>query len=824
MKKKLFAALLALVMLLALFPVSALADEEATTPALTGQGTQEAPYELAELADLYEVYRCVAGGYSFAGQYLLMTADIQLDDAWQPIGVLREGATSTGRGTNILSFQGTFDGGNHQLTIAQGGNPLFEYVFHAAIRNLNVYGEQINGSALVNNYTVDYGPTGKYNSDIAVCDIENVMLLSGSSTLKSGLVNGNGSGGNAVNFTNCTIQRDVTIGYTGEESGIGSLISCLNGKVAGCASYATVKGVDRVGGLVGSKGQSAGACSIADSSFQGTVQASGNYAGGIIAAGYDGKGTAPNTPAVSVQNCFVSGTVSGTDYVGGILGGEIDLVQCWSNGVGTIRDNLFYGTISAAEGAGYVGGIVGDIHSLNRFNLLENNYYLSGCGADKGIGGAKYVDTSAVTSGWTEDGKTVYFDTSAQTLDEIRALLNETGYFRSVSKTDHNRSDDPLGVDADTLTLGMSAQEMADGTVLALLNGSSSGSGSWVQGELHPVHGNGPTVVAMSVDGSYKTEYVLGDELDLTGMKLLLTWSDGSHTTIPASEGRIVSYDNTLLGTQTVTIEYASAQASFQVSLSQVLVGEISVYVTIAVGGSPVMAMEQVTVSDTNHNGYYDVSDVLYAAHEAGYEGGAAAGYADSYGPYGLGITMLWGDTSGCFGYWLNSASCWSLSDKVQADDYLVAFVYQDMFYWSDSYTAFVENRYAAQEGEAVTVSLIKAGYDQSWNTVLTPYAGAQLCVTNAAGEVVEVEITDNGDGSYTLTLPAGVYTLTATGETELTVPAVCTVTVTAKSVAPSGPQTGDESHLALYAVTASLSAAALLLLLNGRKRRYADK
>lgn len=818
MKKKLFAALLALVMLLALFPVSALADEETTTPALTGQGTPEAPYELAELADLYEVYRCVAGGYSFAGQYLLMTADIQLDDAWQPIGVLREGATSTGRGANILSFQGTFDGGNHRLTIAQGGYPLFEYVFHAAIRNLNVYGEQINGSALVNNYTVDYGPTGKYNSDIAVCDIENVMLLSGSSTLKSGLVNGNGSGGNAVNFTNCTIQRDVTIGYTGGESGIGSLISCLNGKVTGCASYATVKGVDRVGGLVGSKGQSAGSCSITDSSFQGAVQASGNYAGGLIAAGYDGKGTAPNTPAVSIQNCFVSGTVSGADYVGGLMGGEIDLVQCWSNGVGTIRDNLFYGTISAAEGAGYVGGIVGDIHSLNRFNVVENNYYLSGCGADKGIGGAKYVDTSAVKSGWTEDEKTVYFDTSAQTLDEIRALLNETGYFRSVAKTDHNRSDDPLGADADALSRGMSAQEMADGTVLALLNGS------WVQGERHPVLGSGLAVTTMLVGGSYKTEYVLGDELDLTGMKLLLTWSDGSRTEVPASEGRIIGYDNTLLGTQTVTIEYASAQATFQVSLSPVLVGGISVYVTIAVGGSPVMAMERVTVSDTNHNGYYDISDVLYAAHEAGYEGGAAAGYADSYSPYGLNIDMLWGDTSGCFGYWLNNASCWSLSDKVQADDCVVAFVYQDMLFWSDAYTAFVESHYEVQEGSAATVSLIKAGYDENWNTVLAPFAGAKIRVTDAEGKDVAAEITDNGDGSYALTLPAGVYTLTATSDTELTVPAVCTLTVTAKPVVPSTPQTGDESHTALYAVTATLSAAALLLLLGGRKRRYADK
>lgn len=42
-------------------------------------------------------------------------------------------------------------------------------------------------------------------------------------------------------------------------------------------SYGTVYGVDNVGGLIGSKNQSMGACSITNSAFCGEVIATGDY-------------------------------------------------------------------------------------------------------------------------------------------------------------------------------------------------------------------------------------------------------------------------------------------------------------------------------------------------------------------------------------------------------------------------------------------------------------------------------------------------------------------------------------------------------------------
>ena len=95
-----------------------------------------------------------------------------------------------------------------------------------------------------------------------------------------------------------------------------------------CTSAATVYGVNRVGGLVGAKGQSMGQCDVMSSSFTGKVIATGNYAGGIMGVGYVAD-SAPNSPWARIMGCFVGGSVEGKDYVGGITGGEPGVLQCW---------------------------------------------------------------------------------------------------------------------------------------------------------------------------------------------------------------------------------------------------------------------------------------------------------------------------------------------------------------------------------------------------------------------------------------------------------------------------------------------------------------
>ena len=203
-----------------------------------------------------------------------------------------------------------------------------------------------------------------------------------------------------------------------------------------------------------------------------------------------------------------------------------------------------------------------------------------------------------------------------------------------------------------------------------------------------------------------------------------------------------------------------------------------TVTVTIANAGQLVMMQQEVTVSDQNGDGRLNVDEALYAAHEIGYTGGAAAGYGSADTAYGRSITKLWGDTSGAYGYWLNHASWWSLDDEVAAEDYLAAFVYQDATTWSDAYSKFDSDSYTAVD--SLTVKLEKAGYDENWNTVFAAHSGAKLTAYDSSMQKLaenDYTVKDNGDGTYDVAFAAdGIYYLVASDSDPILVPAVCQV------------------------------------------------
>lgn len=260
--------------------------------------------------------------------------------------------------------------------------------------------------------------------------------------------------------------------------------------------------------------------------------------------------------------------------------------------------------------------------------------------------------------------------------------------------------------------------------------------------------------------------------------------------------------------------------------------GEVHVFVTIADKGNVVMFQQKIAVVDVNHNGIFDVDDALYAAHEAAYEGGAAAGYSSYESQWGLSIGMLWGDTSYCYGYWLNNASCWSLEDVVAEGNHLVAFVYSDATGWSDSYSKFEQFNYTATATEGLTVKLEKAGYDENWNTVFSAHAGATVTVYDSEGKALTegYTVTDNGDGTYTITVDAeGSYYVVATSSDPIMVPAVCELTVSKKAedvtdpttpVDPNAPQTGDSTNMVLMVsiLVISLCGMAALVVIHKKK------
>lgn len=227
--------------------------------------------------------------------------------------------------------------------------------------------------------------------------------------------------------------------------------------------------------------------------------------------------------------------------------------------------------------------------------------------------------------------------------------------------------------------------------------------------------------------------------------------------------------------------DIVSSPAYAEITVTGLAADPIDVNVTIADKGTVVMAKETVTVTDLDASGDFTVDEVLDAAHKSVYEGGASAGYGSAMGDYGLYITMLWGDQSGNFGYWLNDASCWSLADLVEAGDDVVAFVYQNTEVW-DSYARFAQDSYTIKLEESSEFVVEKAGYDANWNTVFAAHKGATLKVYDTdfiAVDESKYNVTDNGDGTYSVVIKElGEFIVVAYDNVTPIVPAITTVTV----------------------------------------------
>lgn len=506
-----------------------------------GNGTENSPYLLKTASDIEALRDKVnTEGFSFENTYFQLTADITLPTGWKPIGVTKDGRKDLKNGENLNAFSGIFDGNNHTVTVPEGGLPLFGYVRNTRIRNLNIYGKKIAGYGLVNNFE------GVGLSGTAV-EIDNVTLKSGSSTLKSGLLGANktvsGYSGCSSAFEttvrNCTIEKDVVIGYDRNENEIGAIAGRMQGTVENCVSYADVYGTSYVGGIIGTRDNAMGNCSVIGCKFYGTVKASGELAGGIAGGGYDDS-SAPNGCKITINSCSSEGSITGSDKVGGILGGDLYVAQTWNNCTYTFKNNSFTGTVQATKAdAAYVGGIIGFYDSLNRIDDITNNYYAKDCGADKGIGFVRYIDTNCTTHE-TASGAT-YVNTEKETTNcpKVEGCGWQTGY---------NRTDDPLGADLEKLV-------------------STEGLRVYVD--------------SLELIGDYRTEFCLGEDLDLSGMKVVAVISDGTRQELSLTDLTIEGYNKDKRGEQKLKISYKEAFVELTVKVLKKDAGTITVSFTL---------------------------------------------------------------------------------------------------------------------------------------------------------------------------------------------------------------------------------------------------
>jgi len=204
---------------------------------------------------------------------------------------------------------------------------------------------------------------------------------------------------------------------------------------------------------------------------------------------------------------------------------------------------------------------------------------------------------------------------------------------------------------------------------------------------------------------------------------------------------------------------------------------ETKVYVTISDNNSNlVLAEEPIVVTDIDNDGKLTINDALYIAHEKFYEGGAAAGYKSSVTEWGLGLDKLWGvENGGSYGYYVNHNMAMGLSDIVANDAFIDAYTFPDPKNLDYHYSYFTMRNHADSDpGYETEMSLMYVDFDENWQPVKKPVAGAKITIN---GKETDIVTADDGSFKVTLTDP-GKNVVSAASESVKIAPPVFTVNI----------------------------------------------
>ena len=112
------------------------------------------------------------------------------------------------------------------------------------------------------------------------------------------------------------------------------------------------------------------------------------------------------------------------------------------------------------------------------------------------------------------------------------------------------------------------------------------------------------TLESITVSGPTKTEYKIGEELDLTGLVVTAHYSTGDEATVTGYE--VSGFDSSTAGEKTITVTYQDKTAAFKVTVKET--------------EKPVVTLESITVSGPNKTEYkigeeLDLTGLVVIAH-----------------------------------------------------------------------------------------------------------------------------------------------------------------------------------------------------------------
>ena len=270
--------------------------------------------------------------------------------------------------------------------------------------------------------------------------------------------------------------------------------------------------------------------------------------------GYNDRGT--------IQNTYATGTVTGKNYVGGLVGASgasgsentCQIINSYANCtvqgktagslVGFNDKNITdcFGT-GSVSGEFVTGGLVG---RNNQYGNVKNSY------TDSSVEGKQYVG--------------MLFGKNAGTFNTVACAA---GIPIGNSKDTVVSNEIPVFTDSETYVTGV--LKSWDETIWD----TKEGMPELLNAVEVPDKPEPATLESISVTAPTKVEYTVGEKLELAGMKVIANYSDDTTMDIAIEDCEVSGYDAKMVGGQTVTVTYEGKTDTFKVTVKEAATPEI---------------------------------------------------------------------------------------------------------------------------------------------------------------------------------------------------------------------------------------------------------
>lgn len=356
-----------------------------------GEGTEASPFVIATADDFLKLANMVNDyQYGYDGYVFKQTADLDFT-----------GKTFVPVANNTTLFNATYDGNGKKIKAVNYDNPttdktkvlggLFGVVGSAGV----IKGITLDNTSKISTQTYAGGIAAYLYGTISNCENNAEVTVYG--TLVGGGIAAYALAGAKIN--DCINNGIITVKTNYAGGIVGQTPANASVTITNCINDGSVKSAVKAGGIVGS-----GSATISGSANTGVVEATTNYAAGII-----GEALFPS----SIVKCENDGEVKSPQYIGGILATSAnhtaDLYL-------KVEDCHNLSDISAGT-KGYVGGIAGSVNSYIEFVKCSNKGVISGSTTTTGgmrlAGIVSSTNDYANLTGCYNTGKIIGYSNSA---------------------------------------------------------------------------------------------------------------------------------------------------------------------------------------------------------------------------------------------------------------------------------------------------------------------------------------------------------------------------------------------------------------------------